>query len=238
MKLKFLAILITLVCISARAQSFEYPKIGGSKSSMKEFIPAGWSLKDSAKGDLNGDFRNDFVFVLQYNDSVKVLKNDLIAGSVIVITQPRILLIGFKYPETNLYYIKEQSNTFILNADNPSMEDPYQSVEITKGVIYISFQLFYNFGSYSLTNTTYKFRFQNDEFALIGVDNYSISRSTLDFEESSYNFLSKKWSLKRGNEENNTKAKAKSYPLEVKDLKTLKTFKQPYSWEIRKNIYL
>ncbi len=238
MKSKFLAVLIIAGYATVNGQSFEYPKIAGSKSSVQELLPLEWNMRDSVSGDLNGDSYPDLVLVLQYKDSVKVKKNVPVIGSETVITQPRILLIVFKNPDTRLYDVKEQSNTFILTDDNPNIEDPYQSVSITKGIINISFQLFSNFGSYSVTNTTYKFRFQNNQFVLIGADNYVISRSTLDFEECSYNFLSAKWSLKKGNEENNVKAKSSIYPLNIDGLKTFKTFMQPYSWEIRKNIFL
>ena len=53
------------------------------------------------------------------------------------------------------------------------MNDPYQEMAIKNGVLEIKFHLFYNMGSWYVTNSAYKFRYQQHQFVLIGADNFS-----------------------------------------------------------------
>ena len=117
------------------------------------------------------------------------------------------------------------------------MDDPYQGIKIYKGILQINFHLFYNMGCWYTTSTSYKFRYQDKQFILIGADYSSIHRATLDFEDYSYNFLTKKRSLTKGNDIKRTK-KVYWKTLNIVMLKTLTTFKVPYSWEIETDIYL
>ena len=69
------------------------------------------------------------------------------------------------------------------------------------------------------------------------LDLSTIHRRTLDYEDYSYNFLTKKRSYNKGNEEKGTKSTTmKSFALT--SLKTFRTFKEPYSWEIEAGINL
>ncbi|CAN5504245.1 hypothetical protein BH10BAC2_BH10BAC2_28990 [soil metagenome] len=119
---------------------------------------------DSATGDLNRDSLGDVALVLQYEDSISISTTDNPEDSVI--TQPRMLLILFKDDSTSDYIKKAQSNTFILNHDNPAMDYPYNDIKISNGSLQIDFTLFYNMGSWYITNSIYKFRFQNNLFIL------------------------------------------------------------------------
>ena len=112
------------------------------------------------------------------------------------------------------------------------MEDPYQSIHISNGLLQINFQLFYSAGSFTITTTAYKFRFQNNEFALIGADNYIFNRGTHDIEDYSFNFSTGKYSITRGNDNATQKLNTEWHTLNLKELKTLKTFKKPYNWDI------
>jgi len=117
------------------------------------------------------------------------------------------------------------------------MEDPYQSMKIEKGVLYIDFQLFYGVGSWVITSTTYLFRYQDKDFVLIGAENKSFDRASQNYEDYSFNFLTKKWSLTSGNDGTKQKPKTDWYTLDLKELKTLTTLKQPYRWEVIKDVF-
>ena len=200
---------------------------------ISDFIPTGWKILDSVKDDLNKDYIDDAAIILQHRDSVTIVNAD---GDT-TLTQPRILLILFKNTVSNKFELTEQSNTFILKHDNPAMDDPYQGLAINKGVLEISFNLFYNMGSWYITNAIYKFRYQEEQFVLIGVDNSSFHRATHDYENFSYNFLTKKRTLTKGND-NDGKEKTTWKALKIVTLKTLKTFTEPFSWEVEKDVYL
>src|SRR4030095_1186015 len=134
-------------------------------------------------------------------DSIAVVKD----VEDTVITQPRILIILFKNRADNSFELVQQSNSFILMHDSPTMDDPFHELNIYAGILEIKFRLFYNIGGWYASTASYKFRYQKQEFILIGADYFSIHRATMDFEEYSYNFLTKKRSLTKGNEEKGTK---------------------------------
>lgn len=185
-------------------------------------------MLDSAHGDLNKDGYRDVALVIQHKDSVVLDKYS-------ELTQPRMLLILFRDEATDSYKLVEQNNRFIPNHDNPFMTDPYVDMSISsKGVLRFDFEFFSTAGSYGTSNSSYKFRYQNVEFALIRADYSSTHRATGDSEESSYNFLTKKVKITKGSI-SSSKAKVywKTFPL--KELATLKTFDENFIWEIDKS---
>jgi hypothetical protein len=229
----YLTLILTFFISVSQGQNFVYPSIKSKGQSIADFVPAGWTILDSAFGDLNKDYLDDFAIIVQHNDSV-TLVND--RGDT-VLTQPRILLLLFKDSAENNFVLAEQSNSFILKHDDPAMDDPYQELAIDKEVLEITFNLFYNIGSWYVTNSVYKFRYQQGQFALIGADNSSFHRATHDFEDYSYNFLTRKRALTKGNGDKDTK-KTSWKNINIQTLKTLRTFNKPFTWEIEKDIYL
>jgi hypothetical protein len=220
----------------AFGQIFSYPKIDVYGKSITHFIPRNWILLDSTIGDLNGDQINDFALVIQSQDSVSLIKVDNNFSDT-VITQPRILIVAFYDANTRQYKLVEQSNTFILNHDNPNMEEPFQDISISKGILTIDFQIFMNMGGWGTSTNSYKFQYRNKEFVLIGADDYSFQRNTGESENRSYNFLTKKLKIEIGNISSES-SKIKWRNFKTPKLKTLKTFIQPFTWEVEKDYYL
>ena len=229
----FAIILLQLLFNSTYGQRFTYPSIKAVATGITEFIPKGWIIYDSVSGDLNKDAVKDLVLVLQHSDSVQMLNND---GDEVV-TQPRILLILFKSKSGNRYNLQQQSNTFILQHEHSNMDDPFVGITIEKGLLMIQFHLFYNSGSWYTTNSTYKFRHNNNAFVLIGAELSTIHRATLDFEDHSFNFLTKKHSCTKGNEGNNTKKTTVTTMAHTRAV-TLSTFAQPFTLQIDNAVYL
>lgn len=183
---KNITVLFVLTFGFAYGQDFLYPNINAQGKDVENFIPKGWMLLDSVQGDLNKDSYKDLVLVIQHIDSVML---DEYAD----LAQPRMLLILFYDNESNLYNLAEKSESFILPHDNPNMTDPYVGMSISnKGVLKIEFEFFATMGSYGSSTSSYKFRYQNNEFALIGADDYYLHRATGEFGERSFNFLTKK----------------------------------------------
>jgi hypothetical protein len=215
------------------AQDFVYPSIKSKGQTVADFVPVGWMILDSACGDLNKDGIKDAAVVIQHRDSVSFV-NSL---KDTVLTQPRILLILFKNTSGNNFTLIEQSNSFILKHDNAAMDDPYQQLAVNNGILEVKFHLIYNMGSWYVINATYKFRYQQGQFVLIGANHSSFHRGTHDFEDYSYNFLTKKRAFKKGNDNKETQ-KTIWKPVNVSVLKTLKTFKEPFTWEVEKDVFL
>jgi hypothetical protein len=211
--------------VPANIRTFSYPELPAYGKSIDDFTPAGWEVLASDSGDLDNNKSTDIAVVLQHSDSIPV------DGAL---TQPRVLAIVFKDSKNNRYNLIEQSNTFILKHDNQGMDDPFTGISIEKGILQISFSLFYNMGSWSMTGAVYKFRYQGKEFVLIGADKNVYMRNTGNSEDYSYNFLSKKRRLIKGNgsEDSEVKDDTAWSTVEIDELKTLKTFEAPFSWEV------
>lgn len=222
----------SLIFSNLFCQGFSYPVVKQHAKNLQEAVPSGWVLLDNANGDLNKDGLQDAALVLQHRDSILLVNDE----KDTVTTQPRMLLIFFKN-ETSGFDLAAQSNTFILNHERSTMDDPFEKLKIQNGVLQLSFRLFFNMGSWFVTTSSYKFRYGNGQFVLIGADYMSLHRASLDYEEFSYNFLTRKRSHIKGNEEKGTKEQNwKTFELSAP--KTLKTFKKPFTWEVEKNIFL
>ena len=231
-----LLIIFTLTIAFASGQNFSYPVINTYGRTLPDFIPSNWVLLDSVSGDLNNDQVKDWAFVIQYRDSVSLIKNDKDYSDT-VITQPRILVIAFYDKATAQYELTEQSNTFILNHDSPTMDEPFQDITISKGILQIDFLIFMSAGGWGMSNNIYKFRYENKSFVLIGADYNATNRASGEMEDRSYNFLTKKVSISTGNI-SAEKLKTVWRKFKMDALKTFSTFTQPFTWEVEKDYYL
>jgi len=233
---RLLTIIFILTFGLAFGQNFSYPIINKQGQDINSFIPTGWILLDSTQGDLNKDSYNDLTLIIQHKDSVIIIKKDFDDHDTII-TQPRILILLFYDPKTNLYQLVEQNNSFILSHDNPNMEDPYQNISINKGVLKIDFHIFMNVGGWGMSDNIYKFRYQNNEFVLIEADNNYVHRGSGETEDRNYNFLTRKVKVAIGTIESD-KQKITWRTIKLKELKTFRTFKKPFTWEVEKEYYL
>ncbi len=227
-----LTFILTLFLGLSYGQSFSYPAISSKGHRLNDFVPFGWTILDSAKGDLNQDGRKDAVIILQHDDSVRLIKSE-----DTILTQPRILVILFKNTSDSSFHLSEQSNSFILTHDDPFMDDPYQEMTIDKGVLKLNFHTFFTSGSWYTTSGTYKFRYDGKEFILIGAELFTIHRATLDYENYSYNFLTNKRNYTKGNDQKATKRTTVKNVTISKPM-TFNNFSQPFSWEVEKDISL
>ncbi len=150
-------------------------------------LPEGYALFDSISGDLNGDGRNDYVFMVKGTDPEEWKENQF---DETVDRNRRGLLI----------YLSEgvQANLAVENLDCFSSENedggvyfpPELDIEIRDGKFYVH----YGHGRYGYW--TYTFRYQQDKMKLIGYDN-NVSRGPITEYEYSYNFLTGKKLVKK-----------------------------------------
>ncbi len=86
---------------------------------------------------------------------------------------------------------------------------------------------------------SYKFKYTNREFALIGADKKEFMRNSGEMEARSYNFLTNKMSVTTGNEfDDKEKKKVKWKTYKIDKLKTFRTFVKPFDWEIERDYFL
>src|SRR4051812_24362686 len=103
----FITLLIISCTFCMSAQNFSYPDMRQHASSISDFIPQGWTILDSASGDLNRDQRQDHAFVLELNKAV-VLKFSKKPDDTLT-TKPRMLVILFSDPSEG-YDLAERHN--------------------------------------------------------------------------------------------------------------------------------
>lgn len=212
----------------------DYPKLPETAARPADFIPAGWEIMSQAEGDLNGDKQNDSVLVIKGNDEKFLNKNEGLGGDIFD-TNPRILAVLFR--ENDQYKLALQSNSFIAMASSPTMEEPFQSVKITKGILQFDFEIFMSAGGWGMSNQNYKFRWQNNDFVLIGADKMDVQRNSGEMETRSYNFSTGKVQIKTG-KTSSDKEKIQWRTFRAKEKKTLSNYGKPFEWEIEKDYFL
>ena len=88
-----------------------------------------------------------------------------------------------------------------------------------------------------MSKTSYKFRYQNYIFELIGADSYSLHRATGETETRSYNFMTSRVKTTVGNMSVDTKTTTWR-KLPMTELKNIWTIKAPFNYEVEKGFFL
>jgi hypothetical protein len=234
LKMKICGLLLTLIfrVNFLSAQSFRYPVILERGEQITSFIPTGWSILDSVTGDLNRDGYRDVTLVLQYDEKITSVEDR--GGFFDTIRcQPRILCIALG--DSAFFKKQEQSNSFVLCYDNPSSIDPFEGLDIRQDTLL----LYFSYMSSFIISTTYSFVYQNAELELILANRHSIHRGSHDYEVYSFDFAKRKLIIKNGNDDGSLGSpysEEKDLPPDA--LRNLKTYIQPYSWEIIPGYFL
>ncbi|WP_196885306.1 hypothetical protein [Aureivirga sp. CE67] len=203
-------------------------------NNLEELIPENWKLLESTKGDLNKDNIEDFVFIVQNTEASNFIKNTSGLGEKEIDLNPRV--IGIYFGTKNGEFIKElESDHFISLKDNPTMDEPLDGLEISKkGVLNIDFRFWYSAGTWKVKLYTYKFRFQNNEFKMIGYDSSIVRRNLGDFTNYSVNFLTNKMKITEGNYTEEADSETIQWKkIKNEELVSLSSFKKPLDWTIK-----
>ncbi len=174
------------------------PHLPKSGSTAEQFVLQGWKLESQEQGDLNNDGTADLVMVLRQDDANNLVKNDGY-GVPVLDTNPRILAVAFCKSSTAICTLALENNTLIPLHEDPVMEDPFHGVAIVKNILTVSLGTWMSAGSWGMSNSTFKFRFEKECFRLIGFDYSEMNRATLDTSDTSVNYLTGKIKYTTGN---------------------------------------
>lgn len=181
---KFFVYLLLAVILVMAVTAFGSEKISESPILVKQgesinaFIPKGWKLIRETSGDLNKDGLEDIAGVIELDKAYE--KN--LEGA-----PPRILFIAFK--EKGAYHLSIQTDKAILRSDMGGVfGDPFDNISVNRGSILITF---YG-GSNYRWGQVYRFRFQNNEWYLIGATIYYRFTGTGEESNEDYNLLTGK----------------------------------------------
>ena len=159
---------------------------------VNDFIPKGWKEILTTNGDLNKD---------KLEDTVIVIEKDDVLGPDYLNLNPRILLVLFKQKD-GTYILASKNDKGLIQSENdeenPTLMDTLTGISIKNNTLRINFDYFLSAGSYSASQTIFTFRFQNNRFELIGLDNNSFMRNSGEQEEFSINFSTNKMKTTSG----------------------------------------
>ncbi|WP_406826673.1 hypothetical protein [Pedobacter sp. KACC 23697] len=238
MKVFYFYIMMLFAQFSFAQKTFIFPKIKTQGAAVEQFIPPSWKIIDQVDGDLNNDGSADLAVVFEYNkpiDETRVYGDN--SSAIIKETQkPRILAIFFKDKPTGLLSLSIQNNDFILRSEEGGkLGDPLQQIAIKDQQLYLRFQG----GSEWRWELGYTFKFENKDWFLTSAINLYFNQNTGDMTERVYDFKTRELFTTVGNLHRRDIANHKtSEVLYFSQLRTFKTFKKPWAWEIMPNVYL
>lgn len=213
-------------------QIYQYPILPSSGTKTESFVPKGWHILEQAVGDLNKDNLPDLAVVIESDVTVKNLKetdND---------QNPRILWVAFKQTDGS-YKLSVQSNeSILLSNEGGVFGDPWAGLVIERGTLLVQF---YG-GSADRWGYDYRWRFQNNDWALIGATYTSASTHNNQFRKYDFNLSTGVGELTQGQWLEPDKGKATNdkvsrFNIGKKPLFKLKSFK-PNQYAIYKEIYI
>ena len=191
MKKKIFFILSLFLISSIYVFAENFPQ---KAKTVNDFIPKGWKEILATNGDLNKDKLEDIVIVIEKEDKKNIKKNDVLGPDYLNLN-PRILLVLFKQKDGTYILATKNDKGFIQSEndeENPALMDTLTGINIKNNILRINFDYFLSAGSYSASQAIFIFRFQNNKFELIGLDNNSFMRNSGEQEEFSINFLTNK----------------------------------------------
>jgi hypothetical protein len=172
-----------------------YPTLPAEAGRAEGFVPRGWAIERRVEGDLNADGLADLALVLQARDPRNILANEGL-GENPFDANPRIIAIAFARPGGAGYRLAVQNHSLVAPRTNPVQLDPFgegESIfEIARGNLRLSLHLFMTAGGWTMGNSTYTFRWQDDGLRLIGFDSRMVQRNSGEIESLSVNYLTRR----------------------------------------------
>ncbi|MCA9804373.1 MAG: hypothetical protein KC777_20530 [Cyanobacteria bacterium HKST-UBA02] len=207
----------------------DYPVLKKTGKQADDFVPRGWTVLAKAAGDLNDDRIEDCALVVKGESEKFKVRNFDKLGVDLFDTNPRILIILFG--EKAGYKLATASKTIVPIPDTPLMEEPVSELVVKDGVLEFEVQETFNAGSWRISISRYKFRFEKGDFYLIGADTDEIHRGNGDQIEVSYNFLTGKAAVKLSNMSDDNEVAPQWKKIKPPYRKTIESLKKLYQWE-------
>ena len=154
-------------------------------SDISDLVPEGWNIVEKVEGDLNKDNIDDIAVVIEGTSEAEDEASN------------RELLIAFGNKD-GTYTLSTKAEKAILRADEGGVwGDPFEGISIDNGSLLISFYGGSNWRWYG----NYRFRYQDNDWYLIGATIGSFHTSTNEYtQEMDYNLLTGEYIEKKADE--------------------------------------
>ena len=229
----FFSFLLFIVC-SFNLLAENFPQ---KANKVEDFIPKGWKSVVFKKGDLNKDKIDDAVLIIEKNDPKNLKKNEESYQTSPENHNPRIILVLFKDKNSKYALVAKNDKGFIIspgeayesglqNLESPDFDnDLSKSITIKNNTLRI-----FTFAELtrSSSSSIYIFRYQNNRFELIGLENQNVfgNAEYMDTYNYSFNFSTKKlkiYNLREKLESNVKKEEKIEKKLNIKESYVLDT---------------
>lgn len=236
--MKYILILLLIGTKAGFAQQFNYPSLTKQAKDLKSITPQKWKVIATAYGDLNHDQTEDLSLILEYD--LQISENRAYGDNETEIIKefqrPRILAVYFKNSKSGTYVLEMQNNNFILREnEGGEVGEPFKALEIANNNLSLAFEG----GGLWRWKLNYEFKYQNKTWALIKAKNTAYNPASGELTAKNYNFLERKTTATYGNIFARDAAnEEREENLYFSQLKTLSSFKKPWTWEITTNNFL
>lgn len=183
---------MALMCVlfgSLYAKEQVFVKEGKKPS---DFVGKKAKLISANYGDLNGDNCQDMVLITEEINPKNIKKDDEYDSSREFNYNPRTLLIMFQ-DKKGVYYLEPSSiNSHFIPPEHDEENPNFivdSAVDIKNNQLIVSFHTMMSMGSWYATNSIFRFRYQNNQFVLIGEDTTEFHRASGIGSADSYNYL-------------------------------------------------
>jgi hypothetical protein len=155
-------VLIHSLCFS-QADNYQFPKIVQTGKSLTDFVPLNWKIRDTISCDFNKDSLKDWAIVIE---TIKPLVFEDTTCFSSEPFYPKMLIVIFKQSDETF-----QLSTFatkLFGNCNWGVQglDPFDKIFVRRNTLGITFLT----GGTLRNYISYFFRFQNNDWYLIGVD--------------------------------------------------------------------
>lgn len=167
----------------------DLPKLLQRSEKLQDFVPPFWNIEFIRQDDLNKDVQLGTVMVMKDRDDANFIQHKDCDSCARIDTSPRILIVLFA--DGKSWRLIKQNTTFIPRV-TASMDSLGSFNGVVYGEVYAgngTFAIRIGWFSTELGFNVYTFRWQDNDFYLIGYDVYSRHRMTGEEITSSYNFL-------------------------------------------------
>ncbi len=159
---------------------------------INDMVPKNWILVYYTLGDINHDGKDDAIMVVENTDPT-YLKRNRVIGPKILNMNPRKMMVLFQ-TATGYKEVLNVANGFPTEHDfqKPCLADPLVEageINIKNGLVKVALNYKLKCSGYHTTKHTFKFRYENTRFRLVGFDAMQLERISGDATEHSFDYV-------------------------------------------------